>query len=188
MKTLKLGKQRATNVIRQVLGFDYLHQAVSTLRSQKFSFIIDEATDLSTSKHLAILATYFDINSFESKHYLLDMVEVEEGTAQGIYSSIKNTFSELHIPMENIIGYSSDTTNVMFGERNSVSQLLKSEHKNVHVVKCSCHLIHLVSSYAAKMLPKGLEDLCRDIYTFSPFVEEARCLQGIPKFLRRRTT
>lgn len=149
LKTVKLGKQKATNVIRQVLGFDYLHQAVSTLRSQKFSFIIGETTDLSTSKQLAILATYFDMNSFESKHYLLDMVEVEEDTAQGICLSIKTMFSELHIPMENIIGYSSDTTNVMFGERNSVSQLLKAEYKNVHVVKCSCNLIHLVSSYEA---------------------------------------
>jgi hypothetical protein len=129
-----------------------------------FSFIIDETTDLSTSKQLAILATYFDMDSFESKHYLVDMVEVEEGTAQGIYSSVKETFSDLKIPMENIVGYSSDTTNVMFGEHNSVSQLLKSEYESVQVVKCSCHLIHLVSSYAAKMLPKSLEDLCRDIY------------------------
>ena len=28
MKTITLGKQKASNVIRQVLGFDYLHQAV----------------------------------------------------------------------------------------------------------------------------------------------------------------
>ena len=66
--------------------------------------------------------------------------------------------------MENIIGYSSDTTNVMFGERNSVSQLLMLEQKNAQTVKCSCHLIHLASSYAAKTLPKNLEELCRDIY------------------------
>ena len=125
IKTVTLGKQKASNVIRQVLGFNYLHQAVSTLRSEKFSFIIDKATDLSTSKQFAILATYFDMDAFETKHYLVDMVEVEAGTAEAIYSEVKNTFTELLIPMENIIGYSSDTTNVMFGERNSVSQLLK---------------------------------------------------------------
>ena len=164
IKTVTLGKQKASNVIRQVLGFNYLHQAASTLRSEKFSFIIDEATDLSTSKQLAILATYFDMDAFETKHYLVDMVEVEAGTAEAIYSSVKNTFTELLIPMENIIGYSSDTTNVMFGERNSVSRLLKLEQKNVQTVKCSCHLIHLASSYAAKTLPRNLEELCRDIY------------------------
>ena len=53
----------------------------------------------------------------------------------------------------------------MFGEHNSVSQLLKSEIPNIQLVKCSCHLIHLASSYAVLKLPKSLEDLCRDIYT-----------------------
>ena len=66
--------------------------------------------------------------------------------------------------MGNIIGYSSDTTNVMFGQYNSVVQLLKSEFSYIQAVKCSCHLIHLVSSYAASKLPKSVEDLCRDVY------------------------
>ena len=34
----------------------------------------------------------------------------------------------------------------------------------MQTVKCSCRLIHLASSYAAKTLPKNLEELCRDIY------------------------
>ena len=104
------------------------------------------------------------MQSFESKYFLLDMVELVDGTANGIYLATKQVFLELHIPMENIIGYSSDTTNVMFGEHNSVTQMLKAEYPNIFIVKCSCHLIHLVSSYAALKLPKSLEDLCRDIY------------------------
>ena len=104
------------------------------------------------------------MQSLEHKSFLLDMPEIVGGTAEGIYSAVKHVFAELHIPMEKMIGYSFDTTNVMFGEFNSVSQLLMSEYLNVYSVKCSCHLIHLVSSYAALKLPKGLEDLVRDIY------------------------
>ena len=92
------------------------------------------------------------------------MVEIVDGTANGIYSAVKQVFSELHIPMQNIMGYSSYTTIVMFGEHNSVSQMLRAEYPNVYSVKCSCNLIHLASSYAAKMLPKHLEDLCPDIF------------------------
>ena len=165
LKNVTLGKQKATNVIRQVLGFDYLKDAVMTLRSKKFSFIIDETTDKSTAKQLAILATYFDMESFQLKQFLLDMVEVKDGTAKGIYSAVKQSFADLHVPMSNIIGYSSDTTNVMFGQFNSVAQLLKEEFPDVITVKCSCHLIHLASSQAALKLPKGLEDLCRDIFS-----------------------
>lgn len=105
VKALTLGKQKATNVIRQVLSFDYLHEVVTALQSQFFSVIIDETTDLSTAKQLAILATYFDMESFESKYYLVDMVEVEDGTAVGIYSALKSAFLELHVPVKNIISW-----------------------------------------------------------------------------------
>ena len=45
---VKLGKQKATNIIRQVLGFDYIRKATKLLRLQRFSTIIDETTDIST--------------------------------------------------------------------------------------------------------------------------------------------
>ena len=67
--------------------------------------------------------------------------------------------------MENIIGYSSDTTNVMFDEQHSVVSLLKQDVPYVLAVKCSCHLIHLCSSYACQKLSTSLEDLCRNIYS-----------------------
>ncbi len=92
------------------------------------------------------------------------MLETEDASAKGIYSKMKEAFSDLNIPMSNIIGYSSDTTNVMLGQYNSVVQLLISEFSYIQAVKCSCHLIHLVSSYAASKLPKSVEDLCRDLY------------------------
>ena len=164
LRHVKLGKQKTTNIIRQVLGFDYLKEMVSLLRSRKFGIVIDEATDKSVKKQLAIVASFFDVEKFEVQYWLLDMVETEDGTAAGIYAKMKESFHELNIPMANIVGYSSDTTNVMFGPYNSVSQLLKSEFPHVQIVKCSCHLIHLVSSYAALKLPKSVEDLCRDIY------------------------
>ena len=47
LKKVKLGKQKATNMLRQVLGFDYLQDMVTLLQSNMFSVIIDEATDRS---------------------------------------------------------------------------------------------------------------------------------------------
>ena len=71
LTNVRLGKQKATNVIRQVIGFDYLFEAVSALRSRMFSMIIDETTDLSTIKQLAVLATYFDMQTFAPKYFFL---------------------------------------------------------------------------------------------------------------------
>ena len=164
LKNVRLGKQKATNIVRQVLGFNYLKEMVSLRRHNFFSIIIDETTDQSTKKQLVILANFFNIEKFKMDYWLVDMVEADDGTALGIYSKLKETFDDLHIEMTRIIGYSSDTTNVMFGQHNSVAQLLKSDFNFIQVVKCSCHLIHLVSSYAALKLPKSVEDLCRDLY------------------------
>ena len=54
----------------------------------------------------------------------------------------------------------------MFGQYNSVVQLLKPEFCYVNqAVKCSCHyLVHLVSSCVASKLRKSVEDQYGDAY------------------------
>ena len=114
-------------MLRQVLGFDYLQDMVTLLQLNMFSVIIDEATHRSTQKQLAIVVVFFNLGKFESQYFLVDLAETEDGTANGIYSKMKQTFKDLNIPITNIVGFSSDTTNVMFGQNHSISQLLKCE-------------------------------------------------------------
>ena len=80
---------------------------------------------------------------FEMQYWLADMLETEDGSAEDIYSKMKEAFSNMNILICSIIGYSSDTTNVMFRQYNTVVQLLKSEFSYIQAVKCFCHLIHL---------------------------------------------
>ena len=68
--------------------------------------------------------------------------------------------------MSNTIGFSSDTCNVMFGERLNVMSLMKEEYINIVFVKCSCHMMHLRVSHACVKLSTTLEDLCRNIYNY----------------------
>lgn len=89
------------------------------------------------------------------QYWLVDLLEKNDGSAKGIYSKMKEVFNKMNIPMNNIIAYSSGTTNFTFGQYNLVVQLLKSEFNYVQAAKCSCHLIHLVASYAASKLPKS---------------------------------
>lgn len=62
-----------------------------------------------------------------------------------------------------MIGFSSDTTNVMVGQRNSVFSHLKAELPEIALVKCSCHMIHLCASKACLELPRRVEDVLRNI-------------------------
>ncbi|CAB4003218.1 zinc finger MYM-type 1-like [Paramuricea clavata] len=164
LKEVKLGKQKATNLIRQVLGFYSIQECVTKLKSNKFSLIIDETTDLSTTSQLAILGVFFNEQEFCLEIILIDLVPLPNGTANTIYNTLIGNLKEKGIPMKNI-GFCADTCNVMFGIHHSVAQLLVRDYPWIIAIKCSCHLIHLCSSYASKMLPKSVEDLCRNIFS-----------------------
>ena len=47
---IRLGRQKATNIMCQVIGFDYIHEATKLLHLQRFSTIIDETIDVSIRK------------------------------------------------------------------------------------------------------------------------------------------
>ena len=123
-KTIKkatLGKQKATNIIRQVLGFNFIKEAIAQLRSRKFSLIIDETTDRSCKNQLALLATYFNPDTFKMESDLIDIVQLVDGKATTIYLAILECFKQIAIPVENIIGCFADTCNVMFSKHHSVA-------------------------------------------------------------------
>lgn len=48
---------------------------------------------------------------------LLDTIEVDEGSAECLYKSVKR-MSEKHIPFTNIIGFSGDNCSTMLGTKH----------------------------------------------------------------------
>ena len=165
LNSIQLSATRCTNIIRQGLGLFFEKELVEILRKSYFSVIPDETMDVSTEKQLGICVVYFDEKNVETVTRFFDMVSVTDSTANGLYDAIKKAFNEKAIPISNIVGYSSDTTNVMFGEHHSVVTLLKQDVPHVLAVKCSCHLIHLCASYACLKMSTSLEDLCRNVYS-----------------------
>ncbi|CAB4034933.1 zinc finger MYM-type 1-like [Paramuricea clavata] len=165
LRKIEIGATKCTNVIRQGIGLHYAQELIDILRRMRYSIIPDETTDVSSEKQLAVCVMYVDETDLLPVTRFLDIVEVDNSGANGLYQAIRAIFQEKFIPLSNIIGYSSDTCNVMFGENLSVSTLLKKDFPHVTAVKCSCHLIHLCASHACLKLSKSLEDLCRNIYS-----------------------
>lgn len=94
----------------------------------------------------------------------LDTEEVASGTAAGLYDCLKQMLLNKNIPIENMVAFSSDTTNVMVGEYCSVFALLKNNLPHIALVKCSCHMIHhLSSSKVCLKLPRNVEDFLRSV-------------------------
>ncbi|MFV0263274.1 MAG: hypothetical protein ACK5JN_12705, partial [Kluyvera sp.] len=87
LKRVSLGKQRTSNIIRQVFGKHFSDELCASLRERTLSVITDETTDKSTKKQLCIPARYFDENALKSS--FLDLVELHSSTAQDIFAAIK---------------------------------------------------------------------------------------------------
>lgn len=109
---------------------------------------MDETTDKGSVKQCAFTVIYVCPNTSKVLTKFFDIVETSTATADQLYNCLKKAITEKVIPLNNLVGYSSDTTNVMFGSYNSVYTHLKNELLHIVAIRCSCHLIHLSTSKA----------------------------------------
>lgn len=135
-------------------------------RQQKFSLIIDESTDISVTQVLAVVVRYFDLTTLDVADALLDIIVVENGSAQGLFNAVKDMFEEKNIPLSNVIGFGSDNCATMLGKKGGFQKLLKDVVPDVFVLGCVCHSFALCASHAVSVLPAFLESLLKDLTSY----------------------
>lgn len=162
-KLIQCGRTKSTQ-IADIIGKQASDQTLSDLKKKKVSLIVDETTDVSTKKCLVLVARYFDTN-FGILDKFLTLIEISKADAISIYNVIKEFFVSFSIPMQNLIGLATDGANVMAGEVGGLKALLCNKN-DIFYIKCTCHSLHLCSSYACKQMPNSLESLCRNIYSY----------------------
>lgn len=160
-------RTKTSKIIKHAIGNNLLQLLYEKLKepSMFFSIIMDETTDLSSVKQCALTVAFMDGEN-GVKYKFMDMFEVSSGTADNLYNSLKECILSKGIPLENLVGFSSDTTNVMVGEYNSVFSHLKKDCPDIALIKCACHQIHLAASKACLKLPAHIEDLLRFISSY----------------------
>lgn len=163
LNNLYMHRTKATAIVKNVLGACFSSELNEKLKQNYFSIIIDETTDVSVKKQIAFVVLFYDEASCRVSHSFFDLKECQASNAKDIFLLLKETIIEKGIPFKNLVGFAADTPNVMFGKYNSVSSHLKSEKPSIVLVKCSCHLVHLIASKSALKLPTYLEDLLRNL-------------------------
>ena len=96
-----------------------------------------------------------------SKHQ--EMLKATSGT-----SSLKTLFrpspltalESKKIPWGYVVGFESDTTNMMIGKQNSVLSRVKGKQPGVFSQGCVCHLANLCLLPGIKCLPVEVDDFC----------------------------
>ncbi|KAJ8913886.1 hypothetical protein NQ315_005683 [Exocentrus adspersus] len=165
-KGVSMKRTKVTEMMKNGLGHVFSTDLFTILRKKGnfFSIIMDETTDCGTKKQCAFTVIFIcPLRQMVTVRFF-DIVEMgESGTAVELYKCLLHVMNKKGIPLTNIIGFSADTCNVMFGEYNSVYSLLRKDLPQIVCVKCSCHSIHLASSKACLKLPRSVEDLLRNI-------------------------
>lgn len=169
-QTMSVRRTKCTEVVR-ALGKAANEELVKKLRVCKFSIIIDETTDISSTKSCAIVVRYLDTDTNTIKTEMLDLIDVHSNNNNGssgenLYLLITQCITNHNIPFENLIGFAADGASNIMGEHNSVCSRLRALHPGITIFRCICHSIHLCASEAAKTLPRHCEDLLRNIYSY----------------------
>ncbi|KAB0790539.1 hypothetical protein PPYR_15060 [Photinus pyralis] len=163
-KSLKIKRNKCTEIIVKKIAPLLRQDLINDLKTRKFSIIIDESTDVSTKKNLAIVCRYWKNNKVVDN--FLGLVELESSTAQSIFNVLKDIMDTSRIPYKNLVAFGADNAAVMQGSINGVQALLRTLCPNIVVIGCSCHSLHLCTSQATKKLPSTIEQFTRDIYAY----------------------
>ncbi|XP_067123238.1 zinc finger protein 862-like [Centruroides vittatus] len=179
-KDLKVARTKTTELIKEKLSAKSCEEMTSVLQNVKFSLIIDETTDISSTKCLAVIARYFDNSSGKARDRFMGLLQVQQATAEAIYHSMMELLINLNIPAQNMIGFGADNASVMMGESGGVKALIKKDNPNIFVLGCVCHSFSLCVSQACNKLPRTIEDLVRNIYAY--FAHSSKRINELSEF------
>ncbi|XP_049294154.1 uncharacterized protein LOC125769464 [Anopheles funestus] len=168
-QNLRLGRTKIQAIQTNVIGRTGLEELLKIIQVNFFSLLVDESTDLSGQKSLAMIvrAGIWQADQLLVHDFFYHIETVVEASAISLYEIISKKLEADGVPYKtNLIGFGSDGANVMMGAHHSVATMIKRDCPYAFIMKCICHSLALCSSYACKHIPCSVEQLCRDVYKF----------------------
>ncbi|KAK3924288.1 Zinc finger MYM-type protein 1 [Frankliniella fusca] len=160
---LKLHRTKCSKIICKVISPCLQRDLVKDVGEGWFTLIIDESTDTTTLKHLALMIKYY---SHKDKCMILDylgIVETPECSADILYNVIKDFLKKIGLNIKKLFSLGTDGAANLCGANHSVFALLKkNDCPNLHLVKCVCHGLDKCASKASAAFPASLEYLIRE--------------------------
>ena len=94
----------------------------------------------------------------------------------------------LSLDWDNCVTYSSDNTNSMIGQRNSLLQEIQGVEgdQKIFAVGCLCHLGHLFAGKGDNKLSVNVENFVIDIYHNSRRSAELKKQLGVPELFKQQ--
>ncbi|KAH6928950.1 hypothetical protein HPB50_022185 [Hyalomma asiaticum] len=155
------------------------------LKGSSYSLVVDESTDISTTKQLCIVVRFLNSAKNKNATTLLDLVELSDGTAQTLHDTVMKTLDKHGLPVKNSLGLCTDGANSMSGNHNSLFSRLREDNKELVLVKCACHSLDLVASKSMEAIPSADEHLllcaivCGRVHGLGHRVDDVFCSRDV---------
>ena len=162
-KAFSAAKTKTTCIIKGALFPHFTEPVIELCRKSSFSILCDEGND-NDDKNFAILVRLWDENLGKPITRFLDMPVCNIATGEKLFELIDKSLFERQIPWSNVVGFESDTANVMIGRHNSVLSRVKTKQPNVFSQGCTCHLANLCLLKGVQALPVDVDDFFVDLF------------------------
>ncbi|XP_075161205.1 uncharacterized protein LOC142234025 [Haematobia irritans] len=159
-KKFVINRHKAQKIITTVTGPENTKSITKFCSENYYSIVVDESTDCTVIKHLAIIVRIFNT---KCQDRFLSLESITDSTGKGIAEKLVEVLREHNIPLKRMVGFGADNCSVMMGKYNGAQAILKKSLPNLFVTGCICHILNLASCAAFSILPKQIDKLMREI-------------------------
>lgn len=148
--------------------FPCLHkEVVESLKTNKFSLLIDESNKKYGTTYLNLLVKYFDESLGKITTRFFKSVTVGHAKAKNLTQKILDCINEDFIPQTNLLMVMSDSPNVMRGQRSGVITQLKQLMPHlIDIGGCTLHHVSNAAKYASEEFGETIEEFVQDLFYF----------------------
>lgn len=100
IKNIQCNRTKCTSIVKNIISQTAFEEIIAKLKIHKFSLIVDESTDHSCIKNLAIVARFSE--NFKINDTFVTLLPVTDGSAESLHSIIINFFVKFEIPLKKI--------------------------------------------------------------------------------------
>ena len=122
------------------------------MKAHPFSISVDGSNDSGIKKMNPVTVRIYDVNESKVVTRFLDMCTTSDSTAEGIYTVVDHTLSQLLVssnPWQLCTAVGVDNTSVNIRVRNSIKTRVQKRNPSVYFNSCPCHIIHNAAQKAA---------------------------------------
>ncbi|XP_043201152.1 uncharacterized protein LOC122370000 [Amphibalanus amphitrite] len=166
LKNFKLHRTKCSGIINNVIGPILHEELLNDIGQSYFSLILDESTDISTTQCLGIMVRYFSKKMKKVVTSMYRLIELQATSAEAILEALLRALDTDKLQVSRLVGIGVDGASAMVGRHHSVSSMLKEKVPHLVVVRCICHSLHLAASYASAVLPRHLDYMVRETYSW----------------------